>query len=224
MTSKFLIYGLRDPRTNEIRYVGRSSSGMRRPRRHDKAASLKEDNYKSRWVSKLLALGLSFEIVVLERVSDGSELDQAERKWISIGRSALGSRLTNLTSGGQAGSFGTVQPEASRKATSKRFKGIPLTEEHKAKLRGPRGKRTDPVTDEHRYNLSKAKLGKKLSNQHIKNLSESHKGLYRPLEVSKKQGSSLKKFWADPVNRADMLEARQSAKRARKGAQLTNTA
>lgn len=32
--SRFLIYGLVDPRTNEVRYVGRSSSGLVRPKHH----------------------------------------------------------------------------------------------------------------------------------------------------------------------------------------------
>lgn len=34
LKSKFLIYGLTDPITDELRYIGRSSSGLNRPRQH----------------------------------------------------------------------------------------------------------------------------------------------------------------------------------------------
>lgn len=40
ISEKYLIYGLRDPITEEIRYVGRSSSGLTRPKSHYSVSSL----------------------------------------------------------------------------------------------------------------------------------------------------------------------------------------
>lgn len=92
-----LIYGLIDPRTLLIRYVGLSSNGMRRPRNHRWPSC--PDTYCRRWVKSLQRLGLNYKIVVLEVLKDAADLDQAERWWIALGR-ASGWPLTNLTDGG----------------------------------------------------------------------------------------------------------------------------
>lgn len=92
-----LIYGLIDPRTLLIRYVGLSSTGMRRPRDHRRPSC--PDTYCRRWVKSLQSEGLDYQIVVLEVLKDAVELDQAERWWIAYGR-ACDWPLTNLTKGG----------------------------------------------------------------------------------------------------------------------------
>ena len=43
MPSKFLIYGLVDPRDGQLRYVGKSTSGLRRPRSHWYPRVIRED-------------------------------------------------------------------------------------------------------------------------------------------------------------------------------------
>ena len=90
-TPRNLIYGLRDPRTNEIRYVGQSSTGLHRPKQHAKykgpARSAKE-----KWVAKLLRLCLVPEIVILQVLEGPDELNSAEIFWIALGREALGLR------------------------------------------------------------------------------------------------------------------------------------
>jgi len=103
--SKWLVYGLRDPRNGEIRYVGKSSSGLRRSRAHQIPAYLKQEpnSHKANWIRKLNALGLEPEPVVLQQLGSPVGLCDAERQWIAIGRAALGKRLTNATSGGEHG-------------------------------------------------------------------------------------------------------------------------
>lgn len=100
IASSFLIYGLVDPRTRLIRYVGLSSSGLRRPRAHRCPSC--PDTYCRRWVITLQRLELDYAIVVLETVSNAIELADAERWWIAYGR-ACGWPLTNCTSGGGLG-------------------------------------------------------------------------------------------------------------------------
>lgn len=95
----FLIYVLSDPRTGEIRYVGKSSSNLQRPRHHSTPAKLAKDrSYKANWVRSLLRLGIRPVVEVVEDFDSFESLNEAERFWIFQFR-ALGFRLTNLTNG-----------------------------------------------------------------------------------------------------------------------------
>lgn len=102
------IYGLIDPRTEEIRYIGKSSRGMRRAYQHA-YEKYKGKGEKARWIASLQEEGLSYEIITLENVSSREELDARETWWIAWYR-PLG-RLTNVSAGGsyeadaQAGGF-----------------------------------------------------------------------------------------------------------------------
>lgn len=102
---RFLIYGLIDPRTRLIRYVGQSSVGMQRPKQHRRPSN---HCYCGHWIRALQRQGLIYEIAVLEVLQNESGLNQAEKWWIAYGR-ACGWPLTNLTEGG------ALSPEARRK-------------------------------------------------------------------------------------------------------------
>lgn len=97
-----MIYGLVDPMTNELRYIGKSSRGLKRPLEHAKHAR-KSSNPRShlyRWIKKLQAFGHDPEIISIEDGHpDEDDLNEAERFFISYFRS-IGSRLTNATLGG----------------------------------------------------------------------------------------------------------------------------
>ena len=113
MTSPFLVYGLRDPVTQGIRYVGRSSSGLTRPKEHQCPSKLAKDGtYKGNWLRKLYATGQKAEIVVLEEFSSTAEASIGEAKWISLLKT---SALTNLTGGGDGPGAGRIVSEATRK-------------------------------------------------------------------------------------------------------------
>lgn len=100
-SSKFLIYGLVDPRTQELRYVGKSTKGLLRPRQHMTPAFLRRDTgHKGNWIRQLQAEGLKPEIEVLETHESAEALPDAEQHFIAYFRS-LGCRLTNHTDGGE---------------------------------------------------------------------------------------------------------------------------
>ena len=197
---QFLIYGLRDPRTGEIRYVGKSSSGISRPKWHGKPGgglSTDRNTYKGRWVQRLVSLGLVFEIVCLEALIDPKLLDSAERKWIAIGREALGKRLTNGTDGGDGWQVG-------RKHTTETL----------AKMRKPK-------SPEHAQKIKFAKTGLKATPETRAKLSASHKGIPNPSkgktrgkaspETRAKQSETAKKRLAlltPEQKKARMLDAR----------------
>lgn len=115
-----LIYGLKDPNTLAIRYVGQSSTGMRRPRSHFLPSSLRAQTYCARWIRRLSESGSLPEIVILEVVVDAHELSSAERWWIARLRSE-GARLTNLTDGGEGMRGHRATPETRAKLSAARM-------------------------------------------------------------------------------------------------------
>jgi len=157
VTPRFIIYALVDPRTDAVRYIGKSSSGLARPRAHGEPAVVARDpnRHKARWIAGLMAAGLSYRVDVLEEVDAASDLNEAERAWIAQGR-RLGWRLTNITAGGDGGHG--VSPSAETRAKlSRAAKGRTLTAEHREKVRAAKlGQKRAPFSEEWRANLSAA--------------------------------------------------------------------
>ena len=92
-----VVYGLCDPGTGDVRYVGKTAKGLRnRVRGHAGGAMRGGRTHKDNWLRSIdyeprgvvLALGLP------------EQLDDLERRWITALR-AEGARLTNLTDGGE---------------------------------------------------------------------------------------------------------------------------
>lgn len=119
--SAFLIYALVDPRTLLVRYVGKSTRGLKRARQHMQPSQLQKVAYRSAWLRSLVACGLECTIVVLEHLDNASALVDAECFWIAYGR-ASGWPLTNLTDGGE-GTLGRVVTEETRERIATALKG-----------------------------------------------------------------------------------------------------
>jgi hypothetical protein len=115
--NKLLIYGLRDPRTGEIRYVGRTTRGIRRITEHLMPSNLRQVTPKTTWLRSLVAAGLKPETVILMHCLNAAALHEAEAWWCAIGRAALGERFTNATDGGE-GVVGYKHSEETRKRCS----------------------------------------------------------------------------------------------------------
>lgn len=96
--NKYIIYGLVDPDTRLIRYVGKSSSGLRRPRQHLSKQN-KAKTHCANWVRYLTKLGKRPDVVVLQ-LSSYDALNSDEKWWILYGRLSRWA-LTNLTEGGE---------------------------------------------------------------------------------------------------------------------------
>lgn len=88
------IYALIDPRTREMKYVGKSFSLKTRFNQHRLS---KGKSAKSVWISELKSQGLEPQICILEQGEGDSNV--AEIKWIQKLR-AEGHVLTNATKGG----------------------------------------------------------------------------------------------------------------------------
>ncbi len=161
--SQNIIYGLRDPTSGEIRYVGRSMSGLERPRAHFKEN--KKDTHKHRWIQKLKTAGLMYSVDTLSVVTDPSDLNAEERGWIAIGL-VEGWPLTNATFGGE-GSHGWHPSEETRRKISAAHQGRKATPAQRAAQ-------------------SALQTGRKASAAHRKAISEGKTGTHRSAETKEK--------------------------------------
>lgn len=88
------IYGLKDPRTKEIRYVGRSINVSARYKKHIYGAEkAKHKTHRDAWIVQLKSEGLKPELVILEEVEQNIAIE-SEMKWIESQK--LIYNLTNL--------------------------------------------------------------------------------------------------------------------------------
>jgi len=133
--SQFLIYGLVDPRTKLLRYIGKSCSGINGRPRDIHTAHCKN------WEMSLLKESLNPEIIAIEYFDEISkkDLNKAEVFYIRSFR-MMGAKLTNLTDGGD-GRLGYVMPDNVRKKITKSNmgraptrKGVRLSKETKRKM------------------------------------------------------------------------------------------
>lgn len=76
------IYGLVDPRTSLIAYIGKSNDVYARWEQH---ISDTKNAAKAAWVRQLMASGIAPIVVILETVDDSGDWDTAERWWIAQG-------------------------------------------------------------------------------------------------------------------------------------------
>lgn len=171
ITSKFLVYGLIEPHTGNLRYVGKSSSGMKRAKSHQCESAREHSNtHVCRWLRKIYK---EFQatpciLVLAECVSNDEALDR-EQEIIAMFKDA-GIELVNITAGGQ-GMTGWHPTEETRMKLSRSLKGkrkgILFSQEHKDRLRESMIGRT--FSDESIQKMVKSRTGKKQTPDHIEN-------------------------------------------------------
>ncbi len=143
MASKFLIYTLSDPRTDEVRYVGKSCSGMKRPRNHRSPSNIESFTHKNNWLRSIVPLKPVIEVV--EEFSNPDGLVDAERFWIAQFR-AWGFKLTNGTDGGD-GLCGTIHSPETRARIGAGNRGKVRSEENRISI--SRGLGARAFVDQH---------------------------------------------------------------------------
>ena len=90
------IYGLRDPATEEIRYIGKANNPKARLSNH--LACNDVNRHKNHWIASLKKIGLKPDLIILEETNT-LEWEEREKHWIKYGRDN-GWRLTNICEGG----------------------------------------------------------------------------------------------------------------------------
>lgn len=126
--NRLLVYGLQDPITGFLRYVGKSSSGLKRPAQHlrDYKYPRYAKRYVYKWIKSLIDKGFKPDIVILDECDSQDSLNESEIFYISYLK-AIGCPLTNAKPGGE-GSVGhgatNCQTDSYKEAC--RLRGIAL--------------------------------------------------------------------------------------------------
>jgi len=120
ITSKYIVYGLVDPRNNELRYVGQSSKGLKRPKQHWSTFSLNLKDHCHNWINSLIKENLIPVIEVLDEFDGDENNIEAAKNWLDTNEifaisfyREQGCNLTNQTDGG-GGSLGRVLSEETK--------------------------------------------------------------------------------------------------------------
>lgn len=205
--TKWIIYTLANPRTNEVRYVGWTSQrANRRLSAHlQEAVSKTPTTYRTKWILSLLSIGLR---PVMETIESGSGdgWAEAEQRWIATYRER-GARLTNATDGGE-GTVGWIPTAAEKEARSRRGKAnsAKYTAEHMAAwragaLRANLGSTRKP---EHIAAIRAANTGRIRSPETLAKISAVHKGKTVSPEARAKMSASAKVKIFTPEHRLRM--------------------
>ena len=200
--SQFLIYALHHSLSKHM-YIGKSSSGFRRPQEHGwpKAMERYAELPRTKWIKSLRKRGLDYQIAVIEELSRKEDLNEAERFHIAYMRS-IGVALLNLTDGGD-GFTGQHTDEARAKMSAKN------------KWRG-NSKRMGEVArgywkkPEAREKKRQERLGTTWSAEVRAKQSAAHKGKPKTKEHRQKLSvaatTRMKLRWQDPAYRAEQIE------------------
>jgi len=122
-----MIYGLADPRTSELKYIGRTARQLAQ-RLNEHICSAKK-RYHRNWLEDLKKSGLRPDIFEIEKHETHEEGLIAEIFWIAYFKS-LGCQLTNLAKGGK-GSYGYRYTQEQKYKTSEILKGNQYTKGRK---------------------------------------------------------------------------------------------
>lgn len=183
---RYFVYGLVDPRDGQIRYVGKSSNGVARPRDHTRPARVaNETGDKNVWVKELLALSIFPEIVNLETCTPDNLV--AAENWNIIYYRSLGFNLTNSVKMGCHGPTGYHHTQDAKDRIGAATLGRKHSEEAKKKISMTHsGKK---LSKEHLDRIIEANTGRVVSQTTRDKLSKAHKGRPKP------NGSIALKQW-----------------------------
>lgn len=165
------IYGLCDPRTKEVRYIGASKNPKERLNRHIRS---KESTHKWHWINSLLQQYIKPELFIIEDVPNDN-WQWFEKFWIKQYK-INGANLTNGTDGGD-GVLGLRHSEESRHKMSISKKGMPSPNKGKH------------ATEETRHKQSIAKIGK----------PSGAKGTHHSEEKRRKQSERFRELYQEGV-------------------------
>ena len=193
------IYGLAEPASGDIRYVGKTDDLSGRLAHH--ICHTDGKSYRQHWLASIKNKGLVPRLIVLE-ASDQLNWEDAERWWIAFGRRE-GWRLTNATSGGEDGK-GRIFSKEHRLNLSLSRAGMKFSDEHRANLSAARkiqflDKRNHPRygkkhTIETKAKMRAAKLGKRYPEQK-RQRSRLRSQEWKDPEIRRKRVEGIRKAW-----------------------------
>ena len=157
----FCVYGLFDPRNNELKYIGYTQNYKSRLEQHCRPSKLKINSHKNNWIKSVKADNLIPIIQILENYDNKADALGAEIDLIAYFK-AIGCNLTNVTSGGDEGVI-YARTDEIRSKISKSSTGRKHTKEAKAKISKTLTGIKRNHSEEHKKKISQTLTGRKLS-------------------------------------------------------------
>lgn len=124
------IYVLRDPRNNEIRYVGKTVAPLKKRLSSHLHDSKTKKSHRGRWIASLTKIDLAPVIEEIEQA--GENWAERERFWIAFYRTSI-PNLTNECDGGE-GASGAVRSAQWRERKSAEVRAVSTSEDWKARM------------------------------------------------------------------------------------------
>lgn len=150
LQTNFIVYALLEPNTLEIRYVGKSCSGLSRVRQHFNPSQLNSKNKKSNWLKSLLNKNLYPQVKILDYANNKITLSELEIFHIKKHKSE---RLLNMTDGGDGHGYKRKQKVRAWN------KGLKASNEAKTSMRNARlGRKFTPRSNEDKLKISKSNV------------------------------------------------------------------
>lgn len=201
MNKEVFIYGLVDPNTNQIRYVGKTVQKLNRRLSQHMSDNGKHNPHKFNWIAKLKKDGIKPKIVLLEECTKDNWVGK-EKEWIQ-----KLDNLTNLTQGGEDGLFFT---EEILKKISDGVKKANQNPEYK--------KRQSETSTEYWSNLENRKRqsdimkakNMKVPQKHKDKLSKIKKELWEDTDYRNKMSEQSRNLWEDIDYKTKVLSYLQS--------------
>lgn len=125
------IYAVVDPRSSEVRYVGKTVSTIKL--RLSQHLSSKAKSHCGNWFRKMKHEGITPEMLVLETVPPNGEWADAEIFWIA-NLKFMGADLVNASIGGEGGGLGCIVSAETRAKISAIHKGKIISEATRNKM------------------------------------------------------------------------------------------
>lgn len=171
------IYALVDPRSGEVRYIGKTSNRKRRLSKHISESRFFRNRspHKENWIRELIREDMLPEYLLLE-AGYGPNWGVSERAWIE--KYNIHGRLTNQSQGGE-GTEGSSLSREARIKIGNAHRGKKLSPEHKSAfikagksekakenwLISIKSKPPRKISEEHRRILVEVNTGKKMSEE-----------------------------------------------------------
>jgi hypothetical protein len=198
-TDLFTVYGLLDPASRALRYVGQT---VRTPRAR-LLGHLWTARHESRrspvtaWVGSILRRGLEPELVVLEECADRASLNDAEVFWIAYCR-FVGCDLKNLCIGGETRRGTFRQSEEFKQKLRERNSLHPLSAEslrRRTETRRKNGWSTLEGEARRIASVKAARTGVPRTLEVRQKISQSHMGIRPSEETREKMRAASKRRW-----------------------------
>ncbi len=196
------IYGLLDPKSNKLRYIGKANDPEARLAKHIREAKKSTSLHRLAWIRGLLNEGLIPKLILLMEVS--RDQWSLVEKLLIFSLSDAGYDLTNMADGGEGGATARGR-KRSQEARNNISQGLKNLYAGNADLRNHQRQNSLKLWENEEF---RKKRDVALNDPEVKSrMSEFQKERWEGQEIRNRQSEVGKKNWNDPQLREKMTSA-----------------